>query len=175
MPDNTQQHTLQLSLGLNLWIFWFQVSVALSQKCLGEVDQLFDGRNFDFQYSNDFFHEAMNSSCRVLSCVRYDAQAHDFVVHNDRMKCSLDVLPVVARDRILDSKELCNFQCDHYCRWTAECWLNGVRWAITWLGDPLGGIQVLHNAMGWGVWISNNYEGVPSTVNSIIRRCQGGF
>ena len=38
-------------------------------KILGEVDQPCDGRNFDFQYSNDFFHEAMNSSIRVLSCV----------------------------------------------------------------------------------------------------------
>ena len=38
-------------------------------KILGEVDTPCDGRNFDFQYSNDFLHEAMNSSIRVLSCV----------------------------------------------------------------------------------------------------------
>ena len=38
-------------------------------KIIGEVDQPCDGRHFDFQYSNDFFHEAMNGSIRVLSCV----------------------------------------------------------------------------------------------------------
>ena len=69
MPDNTQQHTLQLSLGLNLWKCLAPFKLSQIAKILGEVDQLCDGRNFDFQYSKDFFHEAMNSSFRVLSCV----------------------------------------------------------------------------------------------------------
>ena len=52
--------------------------------------------------------------------------------------------------------------------------IQSMGWDELLLQDPFGAIQVLHNAMGWGVWIGINYEGVPSNVNR-INMGRGGF
>ena len=75
LSQNAQSYPLAVVL---CGVFWFQVSFTLSQsaKSLGEVDQPCDGRNFDFQYSNEFFNEAMNSSYRLIECFLVSDMMH---------------------------------------------------------------------------------------------------